>query len=186
MQVAWYGYRFYEPVTGRWPSRDPIEEEGGVNLYGFVFNRSVDLFDPDGKAPMSGGFPATFPPFIPPGGYPPAGDSNIPGTNIPIGDGPFDTANAVKEYLESVGYYTCPKWGRTYRPGFTGGDIQHCMFGCLYTLANLFLFPFAGGTEITDPEWVDLKADYIGAYFGLFSKSVSDCERQCRDWVCCP
>jgi RHS repeat-associated protein len=25
----YYGYRYYDPVTGRWPSRDPIEEEGG-------------------------------------------------------------------------------------------------------------------------------------------------------------
>ena len=31
-----YGYRWYNTYTGGWPSRDPIEEEGGVNLYGFV------------------------------------------------------------------------------------------------------------------------------------------------------
>ncbi|MCH7229120.1 hypothetical protein MLD59_23495 [Verrucomicrobiaceae bacterium E54] len=42
-------------MTGRWPSRDPIEEEGGVNLYGFAGNRSVDsidylgLFGPDAE-----------------------------------------------------------------------------------------------------------------------------------------
>ncbi len=28
MQVACYGYRYYDPLTGRWPSRDPIEEIG--------------------------------------------------------------------------------------------------------------------------------------------------------------
>ena len=27
--VMYYGYRFYDPETGRGPSRDPIEEEGG-------------------------------------------------------------------------------------------------------------------------------------------------------------
>ena len=43
--VAYYGYRYYDPVTGRWPSRDPIEEEGGVNLYGFVENRPTDRID---------------------------------------------------------------------------------------------------------------------------------------------
>ena len=32
----YYGYRYYDPVTGRWPSRDPIEDNGGVNLYGMV------------------------------------------------------------------------------------------------------------------------------------------------------
>ena len=28
-----YGYRYYLPKLGRWPSRDPIDEVGGVNLY---------------------------------------------------------------------------------------------------------------------------------------------------------
>ena len=32
-------------MTGRWPSRDPIEERGGVNLYGFVMNASVNHVD---------------------------------------------------------------------------------------------------------------------------------------------
>jgi hypothetical protein len=35
----------YDPLTGRWPSRDPIEEAGGVNLYGFVGNDGVDWVD---------------------------------------------------------------------------------------------------------------------------------------------
>jgi uncharacterized protein RhaS with RHS repeats len=36
--VADYTYRWYDPLTGRWPSRDPIDEEGGENLYAFVSN----------------------------------------------------------------------------------------------------------------------------------------------------
>ena len=39
------GYRYYDPVTGRWPSRDPIEEEGGNNLYGFVGNDGINTWD---------------------------------------------------------------------------------------------------------------------------------------------
>jgi hypothetical protein len=35
----------YDPTTGRWCSRDPIQEEGGLNLYGFVSNRAVNEFD---------------------------------------------------------------------------------------------------------------------------------------------
>jgi RHS repeat-associated protein len=47
-----YGYRFYNTATGRWPSRDPIDEEGGVNLYGFVGNDSLNGLDLLGmKAP---------------------------------------------------------------------------------------------------------------------------------------
>ena len=36
---------FYDPGQGRWVSRDPIEEQGGVNLYGFVGNDGVNKFD---------------------------------------------------------------------------------------------------------------------------------------------
>ena len=43
--VMYYGYRFYDPETGRWPSRDPIEEAGGLNLYGFVKNDGVNAWD---------------------------------------------------------------------------------------------------------------------------------------------
>jgi RHS repeat-associated protein len=43
--LYYYGYRYYDPVTGRWPSRDPIEEEGGPNLYNFVTNSAINLID---------------------------------------------------------------------------------------------------------------------------------------------
>jgi RHS repeat-associated protein len=39
--LYYYGYRFYDPAAGRWINRDPIEEEGGVNMYGFVENGST-------------------------------------------------------------------------------------------------------------------------------------------------
>jgi RHS repeat-associated protein len=41
-------YRAYDAELGRWISEDPIEEEGGLNLYGYVLNRPVDAIDPDG------------------------------------------------------------------------------------------------------------------------------------------
>lgn len=41
----YYGYRFYSPETGRWLSRDPIGERGGLNLYGFVGNDGVNRWD---------------------------------------------------------------------------------------------------------------------------------------------
>jgi hypothetical protein len=36
-------------VTGRWPSRDPIEEAGGINIYGFVYNNGINYVDADGR-----------------------------------------------------------------------------------------------------------------------------------------
>jgi RHS repeat-associated protein len=43
--IHYYGYRYLDPNTGRWPSRDPIEERGGKNLYGFVGNDGVNTWD---------------------------------------------------------------------------------------------------------------------------------------------
>ena len=46
--VRYYGYRFYDPVTGRWPSRDPLGENwatGEFNEYAFVNNEAVAWID---------------------------------------------------------------------------------------------------------------------------------------------
>jgi RHS repeat-associated protein len=40
-----YKYRHYDPALSRWPSRDPIEERGGVNLYGFINNQPTHSWD---------------------------------------------------------------------------------------------------------------------------------------------
>ena len=40
-----YQRRFYSPVLGRWLNRDPIEEEGGDNLYAFCRNAPSAKFD---------------------------------------------------------------------------------------------------------------------------------------------
>ena len=43
--LLYFGYRYYDPSTGRWKTRDPIGEDGGPNLYGFNENNPVDHFD---------------------------------------------------------------------------------------------------------------------------------------------
>jgi len=50
--LIYYGYRFYKPDIGRWMSRDPQMEKGGVNLYGFVGNDPVNRVDPLGLEEM--------------------------------------------------------------------------------------------------------------------------------------
>ncbi|TVM01153.1 MAG: hypothetical protein CV087_11260, partial [Candidatus Brocadia sp. WS118] len=46
--LYYYGYRYYDPSTGRWVNRDPIGELGGININIFVENSSVNLVDPLG------------------------------------------------------------------------------------------------------------------------------------------
>ena len=40
-----YGHRHYDPSVGRWLNRDPIFENGGYNLYGFVRNSAISFTD---------------------------------------------------------------------------------------------------------------------------------------------
>jgi RHS repeat-associated protein len=48
-QSCYYGYRHYAPNFGCWLSRDPIGEDGGLNLYGFAGNDAVNHIDYLGK-----------------------------------------------------------------------------------------------------------------------------------------
>ena len=43
--LVYYNYRYYSPQLGRWTKRDPIEEEGGINLYKFVRNAPTNELD---------------------------------------------------------------------------------------------------------------------------------------------
>lgn len=45
LDVYCYGRRYYSPSSGRWLSRDPIEESGGLNVYAFVENDGINRFD---------------------------------------------------------------------------------------------------------------------------------------------
>ncbi len=40
--------RYYDPVGGRWVTRDPIGQAGGTNLYGYCQGRPVNWTDPNG------------------------------------------------------------------------------------------------------------------------------------------
>ena len=47
--LVYYNYRHLNPLDGRWISRDPIEEEGGWNLFAFVNNNGMINLDYLGK-----------------------------------------------------------------------------------------------------------------------------------------
>ena len=48
--LVYYNYRYYDPELGRWISRDPIEEQGGFNLYGMIENNPLYGWDAKGYA----------------------------------------------------------------------------------------------------------------------------------------
>lgn len=43
--LAYYGYRYYSPELGRWPSKDPLQENGGLNSYSIAFNDTINKLD---------------------------------------------------------------------------------------------------------------------------------------------
>jgi len=47
--LLYYLYRFYASSMQRWSSRDPIEEQGGLNLYEFCLNSPVSAIDIFGR-----------------------------------------------------------------------------------------------------------------------------------------
>ncbi len=60
---SYYGYRYYNPIHGRWISRDPIGEAGGSNLYRFVDNDPINNWDYLGLSVMAP--PIFLPPVTP-------------------------------------------------------------------------------------------------------------------------
>ena len=52
--MRYYGFRYYDPVTGRWPNRDPIGERGGLNLLAMVRNEPIVRWDFLGAFDLSG------------------------------------------------------------------------------------------------------------------------------------
>ena len=43
--LLYYGYRYYQPIAGRWLNRDPIGEKGGRNIYAFATNDPINRVD---------------------------------------------------------------------------------------------------------------------------------------------
>lgn len=46
--LVYFGYRFYSPYQQRWLNRDPLQEQGGINLYEYIYGNPINLVDPNG------------------------------------------------------------------------------------------------------------------------------------------
>jgi hypothetical protein len=115
---------FYNPTTGRWLSRDPIQEAGGLNHYGYVDNDPLNSVDPLGLQNFLFEIPPILlepPPVIPPVEIitpRPVGIPlpRVPGVSYPRG-GPFPPEGTI-ENLNRPGSF-----GRT-RPDT--GKFEEC------------------------------------------------------------
>jgi RHS repeat-associated protein len=96
--LLYYGYRFYHAGAGRWLGRDPLEEQGGVNLYGFLINDAVSNIDVLG---LAGYF------------FDGTGNNRKSGTNVFI---IYNAYDGIKSYYEGVG----SRFGTRVVGGLTG------------------------------------------------------------------
>jgi RHS repeat-associated protein len=97
--LSYYGYRYYAPSYGRWLSRDPIEEDGGINLQQFVYNSPLNYVDPNGLTGWELNNPNT--PYMNPGYSSPTMQGvEVAGTIASIFIEPLDWAMTGKEIYD--------------------------------------------------------------------------------------
>jgi len=114
-------HAFYNPSTGRWLSRDPIEERGGMNLFQFNYNDPLGYIDTDGQQSFpTGSFPIPCPPGGPgiPDPRPPGWPSNLPWPPPPknppsmVGEKTCSSqvADALQLANKAMGKGKCKQW----------------------------------------------------------------------------
>lgn len=110
--IAYYGYRYYDMARGRWVNRDPIDEEGGLGLYGFVVNNPVSFIDIDGRQifPPSGSSSPYYPPYLPQ--TPAPIKPNSPAAATEYQDAMAALASATHKLKSALEGY-CPKEGES-------------------------------------------------------------------------
>ena len=134
--LLYYGYRYYNPSTGRWINRDPKGERGGRNLYRFVSNRPIYLVDTDGREP-----------YVPSGNaVSPYGNqgttnsteyTNLPSPeteNTPATNAAAALAGLVAEAAQKLSGLVKDQWRDEARKGCTGkpGECRCCVLTLIY------------------------------------------------------
>jgi RHS repeat-associated protein len=119
-ELYYYGYRFYQPSLQRWLTRDPIKERGGINLYSYSGNDSMNKVDPFG---LSCG---------PRGGI---GDILVP--DAPLG---FDFSECCQAHDECYGRYGADRLAcdNQWLECMQDACVRASGDGCCYVMADAY------------------------------------------------
>jgi hypothetical protein len=170
-----FAHAFYDPGQGRWLSRDPIEEAGGVNLYGFAGNNGITRTDKLGLYTIQDAVSS-----LKRKGVTPTGNPN-----------PLNRAGSGNEYSDSQkfdewlvlekndtawlsGLPDCPdricvkdgkpkncdkgQWGRLTEAGSLHAGSDYCMRSKDGTSGQQFCYSFS-----EDEQWLELETDLPAA-----------------------
>ena len=173
--LYYYRARYYDPMEGRFISKDPIGFAGGdVNLYGYVQNNSVNYFDPYGLWELYAG-----------AGF---GANNNESEHIPKGnfsyavdmvlrdkDGNWFSGKTTETFSE-VDKNRCKNdngmgAGAGLELGFTTGELEGT--GTSKTYQFLWVFSFIS-TKDSNGNWgAAISFGGPGAGYGVFSSKTS-------------
>ena len=137
--INFYGYRYYDPLTGRWPSRDPIGEEGGSNLYRFVGNDALNLFDglglrdvtlPDGRTVNYEALPPDIKAAV---DDLEADQRKLEEMKRESAKAEVDLKNGDLFYSKDYGFFTRENAGEGFRPVFES-EYKKCLYECMTRL----------------------------------------------------
>ncbi|MCC6357300.1 MAG: RHS repeat-associated core domain-containing protein, partial [Phycisphaerales bacterium] len=144
--LGYWGYRYYDPRLGRWMSRDPLDEIGGLNLYAFLENGPIAYIDSLGLSKI-----------CPPGQYyhpqfgcvrymtpvpPPEDSPGLPEKPCPTGkswDDPIDL-DSIFDAVASQGDSGCGTCFRINPRGWTiksSATVDRIDAGCKKTKSQL-------------------------------------------------
>ena len=96
--------RAYSSGLGRWLSRDPVQETGGINLYAYVRNKALRFIDPYGDT--------CYPPLTKPGDKSPVLE---PGDTVSVGDEEWTYLGSWNSWVGNDGHgNVIRKWTARY------------------------------------------------------------------------
>ncbi len=131
--LVYFGYRFYTPHLKRWLNRDPLQEQGGINLYAYVSGDPLGYVDPDGRIAIPA-VPAAI--AVPVAGYivcralggcevpDKPNKSNACSNNPSSEEGELEDCNDARKHC----YDVCDKAGTDFnQPHVWNGSYENCM-----------------------------------------------------------
>ena len=134
LDLIYYNYLHYSPALGRFLSRDPIQEQGGLNLYAFVGNTPLVIWDKLGRSMIAPGA-EVWNPLRPPEHvyYPSYPESICDGYNPESDSKCCRDGKLVNDPYPKAAFTVCQQFVRIYNGSFLAENMA-CVAKCLIKL----------------------------------------------------